>query len=59
MPVAYAKQESYSGLGGLCLMFGEGHPDRKDYCPACTLYIRARDLRDIRKDWDKREYDES
>jgi hypothetical protein len=44
------------GTGGatqVCIMWGEGGDgdDRTQYCPVCTEYIKARDLRDIRKQW--------
>lgn len=42
-----------SGAAQVCIMWGEGGDgdDRTQYCPVCTEYIKARDLRDVRKTW--------
>ena len=49
---------SYQGLGGKCIMFGEGgdeaEPKRKDFCETCIKYIRARNLADIATRFDGR-----
>ena len=42
----------YSGKGGICILFGENpgydpSPATAGFCPQCSDYIKARDLRDL------------
>lgn len=43
-----------SGASPVCLMWGEGGSEdsRTQFCPNCTKILKARDLRDVRKEWE-------
>ena len=49
---------SYGGLGGTCIMFGEGgddpEPSRDSYCDSCKKYLKARNLSDLKSNWTAR-----
>jgi outer membrane protein OmpA-like peptidoglycan-associated protein len=49
---AQKKMKEYGGQGGTCIMFGENSGSDPSsattgYCPECSDYIKARDLRDL------------
>ena len=47
------KSWSADAANKACIMWGEGGDDdsRTQYCAKCTEYLKARDLRDVRKTW--------
>ncbi len=49
---------TYGGIQGTCIMFGAGgdeaEPARDSFCDTCKKYIKARNLTDVKADWDGR-----